>query len=138
MPLNVDMDDQHGIDGIWHGWFMSRFSGKPHHMILDLNLDGEAPSASLSLARAEPDPVNHETEYQFDVRVETAGHRDNHFVALLAKDQAALGLITMVLKVKDGSLRGHLVFNNVRTQEVDHGQIEWNRDSSPPGPGPQG
>lgn len=120
------------INGTWHGWFVSRFSGKPHHLLLDLKLDGKSPVATLLLKRAEPDPINGLTDYKFKVHVEVASTGAHQFVALVAKDHTELGMIAMVLKAKDDALCGHLVFNNVRTQEVDHGEIEWRRQDGQP------
>ena len=116
-----------GITGTWHSQFISPFSGKPHHLALELSSAGPEPTATMRLIRSCPDPVKGLIEFTFRVHVETCAG----FVALLAKDTANLGMNAMILKVADDQniMRGRLVFNSVGTNEVEAGIIEWRRQS---------
>jgi hypothetical protein len=114
------------INGTWCSQFKSPTG--INNLTLELNLDGAKPSASMHLVRPTPDPVKGMIEFDFNVRVDLCGI----FVGLLSKDTENIGMNAMILKVSEdrNALSGVFVFNNIRTNEVAEGAIEWKRSAT--------
>lgn len=86
---------------------------------------GSEPLARIHLIRHRPDPIKGLSKFEFQVQTKVCGR----YVGFLAKDTEGLGINVMLLKVADDqrTMRGLIVFNNIRTDEVEEGIIEWRR-----------
>jgi hypothetical protein len=113
------------IGGTWHSHVKASGTNSVHRLTLDLDLRGQEPVAAMRLVRGTPDPVQGRSEFTFLMHAEICGT----FIGLLAKDDASLGMNAMILKAEDGrsALRGHIVFNNVRSNDIETRLIEWKR-----------
>jgi len=111
--------------GTWHSCVEVSETHSVHRLTMDLDLRGREPLAAMRLVRANPDPVQGRIEFNFSMHAELCGI----FIGLLAKDDANLGMNAMILKPEEGQsvLRGHIVFNNVRSNDIETRRIEWKR-----------
>lgn len=112
----------------WHGQFFSR-SGGTHQFTFKLEKGADGPVASLFLNRATPDPRNGKFEVHFKAHAKVSEKNGCQFIALVAQDEEGQ-LFATILKAVEyrDTLIGSLVFNSVRTHEIDQEEVEWRRD----------
>jgi len=111
------------LNGTWQSEFKT--SSGVNIFTLSLDFVGSEPTARMHLVRPSPDPVKGRTDFDFRVSVALRAG----FLGLLAEDDADLGMNAMILKLSPdrSTLRGIIAFNNIRTNEVGEGTIEWRK-----------